>query len=58
MNMKNQELIDKIIEIIKEHTRTEALGAFDCALRGFYPLDYEKCINEIGKLIEENNNDL
>ena len=45
-----RELIDKAIEIIKKHTRKEALGAYNCALRGHYPLDYEKCINEIDKL--------
>jgi len=53
--MTEQELIDKAIEIIKKHTRTEALGAFDCALRGYYPLDYDKCINEVAELIDEDN---
>lgn len=54
MSMTNSELIDKVIEIIKANTGTQALGAFDCALRGYYPLDYKKCINEIAELIEEN----
>ena len=54
MNMTNSELIDKVIEIIKANTGTQALGAFDCALRGRYPLSYEKCINEIVELINNN----
>jgi hypothetical protein len=48
--MTNREMIDKVIEIIKKHTRKESLGAYNCALRGHYPLDFEKCINEIDKL--------
>lgn len=55
MNMKNSELIDKVIKIVKANTRTEALGAYSCALRGHYPLDYEKCINEIAELINQDN---
>jgi len=42
--------IEKVIKIIQKHTRTEALGAYSCALKNHYPLDYEKCINEIVKL--------
>jgi len=43
---------EKVIEIIKKHTRTEALGAYSCALKRHYPLDYDKCINEIAELIK------
>ncbi|MBA7611573.1 hypothetical protein ES703_18800 [subsurface metagenome] len=55
--MTNRELIDKVIDIIKSNVRKEALGAYSCMLRGYNPLKYEKCINEIVKLIEEDNND-
>jgi len=51
--MTKEKLIDEVIKIIKEHTRTEALGAYSCALKNHYPLDYEKCINEIDKLTEK-----
>ena len=44
--------VEKVIEIIKKHTRTEALGAYSCALKNHYPLDYDKCINEIAELIK------
>ena len=47
--MDKTELIDKVINIIKKHTRKEALGAYSCALKGHYPLNYEKCINEIAE---------
>lgn len=53
--MTDQELIDKIIDIIKSNTRKEALGAYSCALRGYNPIKYDKCVNEIVKLIEEND---
>ena len=48
-DMDKTELIDKVINIIKKHTRKEALGAYNCALKGHYPLNYEKCINEIAE---------
>lgn len=48
--MTKQELIGKVINIIKKHTRKEALGHYNCALRGHFPLDYEKCINEIDNI--------
>ena len=44
--------IEKVIKIIQKHTRKEALGAFSCALKNHYPLDYDKCINEIAELIK------
>ena len=47
--MSRTELIDKVISIIKKHTRKEVLGAYSCALKGHYPLNYEKCINEIAE---------
>ncbi|GAG69400.1 unnamed protein product [marine sediment metagenome] len=50
--MTKTQLIDKIIRIIQKHTRTEALGSYNCALKNHYPLDYEKCINEIAELIK------
>ena len=53
--MDKTELIDKVINIIKKHTRKEALGAYSCALKGHYPLNYEQCINEIDELIDETN---
>ena len=45
--------IDKVIKIIQKHTRKEALGAYSCALKNHYPLDYDKCINEIANLTKE-----
>ncbi len=48
--MTKPQLIDEVIKIIKKHTRKEALGAYSCALKGHYPLNYDKCINEIDKL--------
>ena len=45
-----EQQIDKVITIIKKHTRTEALGAYSCVLKNHYPLDYDKCINEIANL--------
>ena len=50
--MSRTELIDKVISIIKKHTRKEVLGAYSCALKGHYPLNYEKCINEIDELAQ------
>jgi len=45
--------VEKVIKIIKKHTRKEALVAYSCALRNHYPLDYEKCINEIAELTND-----
>ena len=42
--------IDKVIKIIQKHTRKEALSAYSCVLKNHYPLDYDKCINEIAEL--------
>ena len=45
-----EQQVDQVIKIIQKHTRTTALGAYNCSLKNHYPLDYEKCINEIADL--------
>ncbi len=51
--MTKPQLIDKVIDIIKKHTRKEALGAYSCILKNHYPLNYDKCINEIAEANNE-----